>query len=74
MFFHRCINFVDVGSAQFIKAGFISLEFGRNLCELFFLMIVCIGTYIYKFCDMEGQGLDLCVFDAQFFDAVFMVR
>ena len=36
-------------------------------------MPVYLGTCIYKFCDMEGQGLDLCVFDAQFFEAVFIV-
>ena len=29
-------------------------------------MIVCLGTYIYKFFDLEGQGLYLCVFDAHF--------
>ena len=29
-------------------------------------MLVCLGTCIYKFCDMEGHGMDLCVFDAQF--------
>ena len=55
MFFHWCFKCVDVGNAQFVKAGFISWKFGQNLC------------------DMEGQGLDLCVFDTQFIEAIFIV-
>ena len=54
MLFHFCLDFVDVGSAQFFMESFIIWEFGR------------------KFCDLEVQGLDIYVFDAQFIEAVLI--
>ena len=72
MFSHCSINFVVVGSAYFFMADLISWEFGCNLCEFFF-MLVCLGTCICEFCYMEGQGMDLCVLDAQFFEMVFII-
>ena len=55
MFFHCCFKFVNIENAQFVKAGFISWEFGQKLCGL------------------EGQGLNMCVFDTNFPKAVFIV-
>ena len=36
-------------------------------------MLFCLGTCIYNSCDLEVQGLDICLFYAQFSEAVFIV-
>ena len=36
-------------------------------------MLVCLGTCIYNFFDIEGKGLDLCVFYDQLFEELLIV-
>ena len=72
MFFHFCIKCLDVGNTQFVKAGFIRWDFGRNLFDSFFIHF-CLGTCIYKICGLEGQGLDMCVFVSNNFEVVIIV-